>query len=188
MSRIPKLSEAMGVVLLSASFILALALLSHTPGDTSFFSHGSHIPAENLVGRAGATISEACLQLFGLGAYGLVLGGAWAGTLRLLGKPGPGGLAVAIAAAGLLVGLLPLLHLTLGESLSANTLSAGGLFGQLVAGTLVSYLNWLGAFLFSLTALIVASIVSTQVSFPSLLKVGAETAGRVVRKLDFCFP
>jgi hypothetical protein len=59
----------MGVVLLSGSFIIALALLSHAPGDPSFFSQGEPGPSRNLVGHTGATVAESLFQLFGLGSW-----------------------------------------------------------------------------------------------------------------------
>ena len=99
MARIPRLGEALGVLILSISFIVALALLSHTPGDPSFFVHGAPGPARNLVGRGGATLSEALLQVFGLGSYFLVVAGGWNGGRRLLGKEGPGALAAEIGRA-----------------------------------------------------------------------------------------
>jgi len=187
MARVPRLGEALGVVLLSASFFLALALLSHTPGDPSFFSHGAHAGARNLMGRAGATAAEAALQLFGLGSYFLAAAGFWTGARRVLGRPGPGGLTAGVAAAGILAGMLPLLHLTLGESLAAGTLSAGGLVGSLIGSGLVHYLNRLGGIVFSLTIMTVCAIVSTRVSFPSILQVAGSASAAGLRKARTAF-
>jgi S-DNA-T family DNA segregation ATPase FtsK/SpoIIIE len=169
MARKPRLGEALGVLILSASLVLGLSLLSHSPGDPSFFSHGEVGPARNLVGRFGATVSDAFLQVFGLGSYVLAVAGFWLGLRRLFGRGGPGGLAAAIGGTGMVLGLLPLLHLLLGTRLLGGGLDAGGLVGGILGGWLRSYLNPLGAILFSMTVVAVCAIVSTQVSFPNLL-------------------
>ena len=80
--------------------------LSHSPGDPSFFSHGETGPARNLVGRFGATLSDAFLQVFGLGSYLLAVVGFWLGVRRLFGRGGPGGLAAAVGGAGVVLGVL----------------------------------------------------------------------------------
>ncbi len=169
MARIPRLAEALGVVILFGSLIAGLALVSHTAGDPSFFSRGESGPSSNLIGRAGATLSEALFQIFGLGSYFLVLAGLWIGARRLLGRAGPHGLPAAIAIAGILFGILPLLHLLLGESVGGG-LDAGGLLGSLLGGWMRAYLNRVGAILLALTVVIVSAIVSTQVSFPRILE------------------
>src|SRR5882672_7725437 len=111
MARIPRLAEATGIALISLSFVLVLALVSHTPGDPSFFAHGGAPgPARNIVGRTGSTLSEAFLQVFGLGSYFLVVCGGSVGGRKLLGRPGPGLLSSLIGLGGMLLGLLPLLH------------------------------------------------------------------------------
>ena len=182
MARIPRLGEAMGIVALSLGFILALALMSHTPGEPSFFAHGASGPARNLVGRTGATLSEALLQVFGLGAYVLVLAVGWLGGRRIFGKPGPTMLAALVGACGLLLGLLPLLHLVMGERLPGGGLDAGGLLGAVIGEALRSPLNGVGAFLFSLTVLLVCAVISTQVSFPELIKIGSSASRAAMLK------
>src|SRR6266850_7559174 len=156
MARIPRLGEAMGIALISLSFILALALLSHTPGDPSFFAHGAASgPVRNIVGRTGATLSEAALQIFGLGSYFLVVIGGWLGGRGLLGRPGPGLLASLVGFGGMLLGILPLLHLLLGEKLAGEGVDAGGVLGSAIGGLLVSSMNRIGAVIFTLTIVLV---------------------------------
>ncbi len=167
MARIPRLGEAIGVLILSASLVLGLALISHTPGDASFFARGGG-SAHNLMGRFGATLSEAFLQLFGLGSFALALGGCWIGVRRLFGGDGPGALAAAIGVAGLLLGLLPLLHVVAGRGLLGGGLDAGGIIGAATGDGLRAWLNPLGTILYCLTIVTISAIVSTQFSFPSL--------------------
>ncbi len=182
MARIPRLGEALGVLALSLSFIVALSLLSHTPGDPSFFSQGAAGPARNLVGRTGATLSEALLQVFGLGAYFLVLAGGWLGGARLFGREGPSPLASVVGFGGMLAGLLPLLHLLLGEGMLGGGLDAGGILGSLLGGALAAYLNVPGAALLSLTVLAACAVVSTQVSYPDVLRAASALTASALRK------
>jgi len=183
MARIPRLGEAVGIALVSLSFTLALALVSHTPGDPSFFAHAAtEGAAHNIVGRAGATLSEACLQIFGLVSYFLVVVGAWLGLRRVLGKGGPGILATLVGFGGMLLGLLPLLHLALGQNLLGPGVDAGGILGAAIGDAMVSVMNRAGAIIFSLTVVLVCAVVSTQVSFPDVLKVLGGAAAAAARK------
>ncbi len=157
----------MGVLLLSASLVLGLALISHSSGDPSFFARGGG-DAHNLIGRFGATLSEAFLQLFGLGSFAVAAAGCWVGVRHLFGRGGPGALPAAIGVAGLLLGLLPLLHAVAGRGLLGGGLDAGGIIGTAIGDGLRAFLNPLGTILFCLTIVTISAIVSTQVSFPNL--------------------
>src|SRR6266850_89491 len=184
MARIPRLGEATGIALISLSFVLALALVSHTPGDPSFFAHGAAGPARNVVGRTGSTLSEAFLQIFGVGSYFLVVCGGWLGGRKLLGRPGPGLLGSLVGLGGMLLGLLPLLHLTFGEGAFGSGIDAGGLLGSAIGGALAGSMKWLGGIIFSLTVVLVCAVISTQVSFPDVLRIVgsyAAAAGRRTR-------
>jgi S-DNA-T family DNA segregation ATPase FtsK/SpoIIIE len=183
MARIPRLGEALGVVLLSASLILGLSLISHTPGDPSFFTHAGSGSAHNLVGRFGATLSDGFLQLFGLGSYVIAIFGGWLGIRRLFGRPSPSLLATAVGASGLVIGLQPLLHLLIGRGFLGAGLDAGGVTGAIIGGWLRSWMNPLGAVLFCLTAVTVTAIVSTQVSFPRVIVGVSGITGTLARRI-----
>src|SRR5437899_3194309 len=63
-------------------------------------------------------------------------------------------------------------------------IDAGGLLGSGIGGALVSSMNWLGGIIFSLTVVLVCSVISTQVSFPDVLRIlgaGASAASRRAR-------
>ncbi|HXI03034.1 MAG TPA: DNA translocase FtsK 4TM domain-containing protein, partial [Candidatus Saccharimonadales bacterium] len=88
MARIPRLGEALGVLILSGALVLGLSLISHTPGDPSFFADAGGGHARNLIGRFGASLSDGFLQVFGLGSYLLAAAGIWLGVRRLFGRSG----------------------------------------------------------------------------------------------------
>lgn len=183
MARIPRLGEALGVLFLSASLLLGLSLISHTPGDPSFFTHGGSSVARNLVGRLGATLSDGFLQVFGLGSYAIAGAGFYMGLRRLFGRAGPGLAAAGVGAAGIVLGLLPLLHLLLGRGVPGPGLDAGGLTGAVIGAWMRAWMNPVGAVLLCLTLVAVSAIVSTQVSFPRILLGTSGAAGSFARKV-----
>ena len=67
-----KIRQLSGLAILGAVGLAALALLTWTAGDPSL-SHATNAPVKNWVGRPGAILADLLMQLFGLGAIGLLL-------------------------------------------------------------------------------------------------------------------
>ena len=147
-TRNQRLNEVLGLIVLVAATLLALALVSYTPADPSFDTVGARAaahPAQNWAGVLGAYVADALLQLLGVAAFFLPLllvrlGVCWMRS-RLAGSPLAKwtGLVLWVVFAPAAVALLP------GHLLWRGALPISGLSGQLVADVLVRYLNLPGA-------------------------------------------
>src|SRR6266404_897266 len=128
--------EIWAVVLVVASLLLLLSLISYDPYDVGHVSASNHKPAANFIGPVGAWIAFGTFQTFGLGAYGLMAVLAVIGATLLLGKelPWRGKLGAGIL---LLISLSCLLHVAgLERAQRALNLpdSAGGFLGLIIGG------------------------------------------------------
>ena len=160
--------EALGVLLLLAGVLAALALLSHDPRDPNLFSitaGGEAASPNNWIGGVGASLSAALYALVGLAAWGLpVLLLFWGLQMfRLHPVENP-----ATKAAGLLLLFLSvptLLSLTLGRRpLFGEEAEAGGVIGRAIAEGGRARLGTTGAALAAAALLLIAIPLSTQVS------------------------
>lgn len=143
-----RLNEVIGLIVLVAASLLALALVSYTPTDRSFNTVGSYVtgrPAHNWTGIAGAYVSDAMLQAIGVAAFFLPLVLARLGICWMLSRPAGSpvaktvGLAMWVVFGPAAIALLP------GHMLWRGTLPIEGTTGRLLADMLVTYLNLPGA-------------------------------------------
>lgn len=75
--------ELIGLALIGLAVMVAMLLASYTPEDPSWMS-ATDAPAQNLLGRFGASIASPLHIIVGYGAWGLVLVfGIWGGRLML---------------------------------------------------------------------------------------------------------
>jgi len=111
-----RVGQAMGMSLLGLAGVLAAMLVSYHPTDPSLNTATSSLmtpDVHNWFGPSGALIADAMMQLFGLGAYVLVLGAAGWGLSMVAGSaPRPIGLRifallVAAIAGGLAAAAIP---------------------------------------------------------------------------------
>jgi S-DNA-T family DNA segregation ATPase FtsK/SpoIIIE len=72
-TRFHRLNEAVALVFLFAGLLLTLSLVSYSPQDPSWDSVSGLVKPHNLIGAAGAKISDLCIQFLGLAAYSLPL-------------------------------------------------------------------------------------------------------------------
>ena len=96
-TRFKRLNEVIGLVFLFAGLFLLLSFVSYSPQDPSWDSVSGSTRPQNLTGRAGAYLSDFCLQFFGIAAFALpllfwILAWKWirshaiqAGVVKLLG-------------------------------------------------------------------------------------------------------
>jgi DNA segregation ATPase FtsK/SpoIIIE, S-DNA-T family len=163
-----RLNEVIGLMLLVASGLLFLALLSYRPTDPSFNSvggYGAGRLAHNWIGVVGATISDLLLQAEGIAAFvfPLLLGALGWTWLRSRGAGSPAAKALGVLLIAIFLpafmGLLP------GHLLWAHALPIEGLCGRLVEDWLVEYLNFPGAAIVIVSTVAVALYLSTTFSF-----------------------
>ena len=159
-----RLNEIVAIALFVLGVLLLLCLLFFNPNDNSLNSTGAST-TRNLVGPVGAYVSDALLQTFGLAAYllpPLLFALAWrrfrtrrlhAPLLRVFG------LLVILLSSAALLGLFnfPLLF--------DRRVRAGGMLGTLVANTLASALNTVGAGILLGALLATGVLLATNFSF-----------------------
>ncbi|HEX4006751.1 MAG TPA: DNA translocase FtsK [Acidobacteriaceae bacterium] len=159
-----RLNELVGLLVLASAILLLLALISYRPTDPSFDSVGLG-PVRNWIGPFGAHLSDIFLQIEGVSAYLIpllvgALGWTWLRS-RPAGSPGAKvvGFGLCLVFAPALFGLLPNHpHFPWG-------LPVAGLTGRLVADLLVSFLNFTGACIVTVTLVAAAVYLSTTFSF-----------------------
>ena len=158
-----RVNELVGLLLLVASLLLLLALLSYTPTDPSLNTAGGYLsgrPAHNWAGLMGAGISDLLLQSEGLAAFLLPILFAGLGWVWLRSRPALSpiskisGACLGLLFAPALFGLLPL------HALWMHSIPLEGLVGRVMADAMLHYLNLPGACILTL-ALVAASIYLT---------------------------
>src|SRR5437016_6341950 len=128
--------EIWAVVLVVASLLLLLSLISYDPYDVGHVAASGHKPVANFIGPVGAWIAFGTFQTFGLAAYGLMAVLAVIGATLLLGKelPWRGKISAGVL---LLISMSCLLHVIgLEHARRALNLpdSAGGFLGLFIGG------------------------------------------------------
>jgi S-DNA-T family DNA segregation ATPase FtsK/SpoIIIE len=135
-----RFNELTGLLLLLASVLLLLALVSYHPGDPSLDTVGAQT-VHNWTGRVGATLSDLLLQLEGAAAFLLpvLLFGYALGRMR--SRPT---LAPRLKLAGFLLSLITipgLFALLPGHFHVYGALPIGGILGTLLVDQLVTWIN-----------------------------------------------
>ena len=165
-----RLNEAIAFVFLFLGLAIMLSLISYSALDPSWNTATGVTRPSNLMGRFGAHLSDLCFQFFGLSSFAipaLILLLAWK---WMQSKP--------IEAAGVKVGgaFLFVLGTCTCFSLAPSTralsgsIPAGGLFGIVLADSLVFYLNFTGAALITATILVVSLYLISTFSVAILLE------------------
>ncbi|MGI8782181.1 MAG: DNA translocase FtsK 4TM domain-containing protein [Acidobacteriota bacterium] len=160
-----KWSEMAGVLLLSLSAALLLALATYSGADTSLNVASARDQYSNFAGKIGAYVSDLLLQVFGLAVFLLPLIVAVMGYRKLrsqsmrypLLKIGVGLLVLVAMAAGIQVLGWPF-------ALSGN-FTPGGVVGIITASWLTAYLNRGGTIILLTTILLLSLLGATPFSF-----------------------
>ncbi|SFG86778.1 DNA translocase FtsK [Palleronia marisminoris] len=146
--------ELIGLALLGAGVALALILGSYVPDDPSWLAATSE-PAQNALGRMGASIASPMIIIAGLGAWGIpaalfVWGGRFlihTGAYRALSR------AVFVPIGVALVSVYLATHAPGADW--GQSFGLGGMFGDMALGALLGLLGVQGALGLKLTALLV---------------------------------
>ncbi|MBD3866772.1 MAG: DNA translocase FtsK 4TM domain-containing protein [Acidobacteria bacterium] len=176
-----RIQELIGIVLLFVALVSIMSLLSYDQGDATWFSRQTDDqPRSNWVGWAGATLSEALLQLLGTSALLIPIFLAAAGWTRLRYPTEPFALGAATGLAGLTLALSSLTDLLFrGIIWGGEEFAAGGYLGNLISRLLVSIFNRPGAFVFSAALVAAVVVLVTRVSFSRILDLLTYGAGRL---------
>ncbi len=148
-----------------------MSLISYSAADPSWASVSSaESGVRNYLGRFGASVSEALLQIFGFVAFLIPVILVYLGLQILLSREE---VRLGIRLTSMLLLLLltcPLLHiLQQAPHWRGAEIASGGALGSLIAPTLVNYFNHVGSVLILLGLMLLLFIFSTQVSVKNLL-------------------
>ncbi len=163
--------ELLGIFLIFLAAAICLSLISYHASDPSWASASSdQSEVQNYLGRVGAAISEAFLQLFGFGGFFIPLSFLFLGARMILAQDRFRFL-VRIAGISVLMFLIcPLLHILIPEvNWRGAEFAAGGVLGELIAPILITYFNHTGSIFVLLGLLILFVIFSTHISLQSIL-------------------
>jgi S-DNA-T family DNA segregation ATPase FtsK/SpoIIIE len=158
-------NEIVGLVLFAIGLLITLSLISYSATDPCFSVSGTGAAVRNTIGIIGAYLSDALLHLFGLSAYViplLMFGYALLFTIArevshpLLKKIGG---VIFFLSAGAFFGLGNETTRLFGESVPS-----GGMLGGFIARLLVSGFSATGAYIITLTAIMVALMLFTPVT------------------------
>jgi S-DNA-T family DNA segregation ATPase FtsK/SpoIIIE len=161
-----RLNELIGFLCLIFAVLMAFALLTYQPIDSSFNVSAprteDHL-ARNWIGPAGAYGADLLFQMFGFAAFLLpagllVLGWKWFRSHPI------GSHVATLLGYGLLLLSVPSLLALLPIPAVRGAVPAGGFLGTLLAGGLRSGFNW-GAYLIAFAVLITAIFMTTRFSF-----------------------
>ncbi len=165
-------SELLGIFLLFLAAAILLSLMSFHASDPSWASASSEqARVQNYLGRVGASVSEALLQLFGFAAFLLPIALVYLGVQMVFSKEEFRPL-VRIGGLILLFFLLcPFLHLLSPKvSWRGAEISTGGVLGELIAPLLSSYFNHTGSILLLVGLLLLFLVFSTRISIKGLFE------------------
>ena len=150
--------EALGLVILAAGVMFALALASYSPEDSAWIASGGREIA-NWAGQIGATISAPLIKIMGLGSWGIPIAFVVWG-LRLITHLGADRMLMRLIYAPIFWALCSLYAATLNPISSwAHSFSMGGLFGDTVLFMLLQILPGSAALGANVVALILGALV-----------------------------
>lgn len=166
--------EILGVLFLAIGLLVLVSLVSYDPLDPSLNSVSSNPSIHNLAGKVGAYLSDELFQLIGGSAYLLAIGCGLIGWRKLVSRPIPFHRWRITGFALLLISFAALLHLlwTGLPSLADGPIlagHAGGLLGKVTADWLARYFAPLGASILLLAAVLLSVIMTTSISFSTMV-------------------
>ncbi len=164
-------NDVVAVLLGAVAALLLLALFTYDPNDPSWNSVSSKSEPSNLIGVAGAYVSDLFLQLFGLASFiipPLIVyiavkvfysRGARIPALKLAGS------ALLLVAFSGFLSLFPKLGIGTLEHISGN----GGAVGYVLSEKLVRLLNTLGAAIVLAAVSVLTLILTMEISLSSIM-------------------
>ncbi len=173
-----RLNELVGFLCMIVALLIAGALLSYSPKDPSFNVAGTpNVFIENWIGPLGSYGADAVFQLLGYAAFLLpmsllALGWKWFRSRAVESQ------AATLTGYALLVISIPTLLTMIPFPEVRGAIPAGGMYGNLVAGMLLSALNK-GAYLVAGALFVTALFLTTSFSFGATHAWAMSSAGPI---------
>ncbi|MGB7296989.1 MAG: DNA translocase FtsK 4TM domain-containing protein [Candidatus Aminicenantales bacterium] len=164
-------TEVVGLLVLVFAIFILISLMSYDAHDPSWASASSSARSvHNYGGKVGASLAEAVLQVFGLGAFLLpvVLGAL---CVRTLLPRDSGSFWLRIGGSLILLFILGGLFSILFQRFSwkGADIESGGVLGAFLTSVLMPYLSQAGTFIFLLALLFLFILFSTELSLGKLI-------------------
>jgi S-DNA-T family DNA segregation ATPase FtsK/SpoIIIE len=163
------LDEALGIIFIALSVIIAISLLSYSSLDPSFNTTVGDRKVNNFIGVFGSYLADGLIQVFGGGAYLIPFAIFLYGSNKLIRREkGPRYLRIA-GGCSLLLSTSALLRLRF-EALHIfnERIPSGGLIGSFISDILIKYLSLTGSYIVIITILLVSLTITTRFSLVSL--------------------
>ncbi|MDA8423124.1 MAG: DNA translocase FtsK 4TM domain-containing protein [Nitrospiraceae bacterium] len=178
-------NEMVGLLLFAAGLLIILGLLSYSAKDPCFSVSGTGGQTQNFIGIIGAYLSDVLLHLFGITSYLLPLFLFGFGVFLALGMEAIhphlkkiGGLILFFSVAAFF-GLQGETLRFLGEDIPS-----GGMLGGLISHLLLSGFSSTGAYIITLTAIVVSLMLLTPFSPVKAFAWLRAAFGRLMEHLD----
>ncbi len=178
-------NEMVGLLLFAAGLLIILGLMSYSAKDPCFSVSGTGGQTQNFIGIIGAYLSDVLLHLFGITSYLLPLFLFGFGVFLALGKEAIhphlkkiGGLILFFSVAAFF-GLQGETLRLLGEDIPS-----GGMLGGLISHLLLSGFSATGAYIITLTAIVISLMLLTPFSPVKAFAWLRLAFGRLMEHLD----
>ena len=162
-----RFNELIGFLGITLSILLALALLSYSPRDSSFNVSAQTAemhPAQNWIGPAGAYTADFVFQVLGYAAFLLPMGIFALGVRWFRSRPLDSAVGAMVGYALLIFSLPALLSLWRIPEVR-EAIPPGGFLGGLISSGLEHAFNSVGAHVVAVASLIAALFLTTPFSF-----------------------
>ncbi len=178
-------NEMVGLLLFAIGFIVMLSLVSYSAVDPCFSVSGTGAELRNTIGIIGAFLSDALLQLFGLAAYVIPLIMFGYALFFTLGQEAAHPLLKKIGGITLFISAAVFFGLQ-GETtrLFGEEVPFGGMLGGFLARLLISGFSNTGAYIITLTAMVIGLMLLTPFSPLKALAWLHTLYGRMMEQLD----
>ncbi len=181
-------NEMVGLLLFAAGLLIMLSLLSYSAVDPCFSVSGSSAAIRNIIGIIGAYLSDALLRLFGLAAYCIPLFLFGYAVFLALGGEAVHPYLKKIGGIVLFASLSAFFGLQGGTTrLFGEAVPSGGMLGGLISYLLVTGFSSTGAYIITLTAIVIALMLLTPFSPLKAIAWLSDSFDRMTTQLDIFF-
>ena len=158
-------NEMVGLLLFAIGLLVMLSLVSYSAVDPCFSVSGTGAGIRNTIGIIGAFLSDALLHLFGLAAYVLPLLMFGYAVYFTLGQEAAHPLLKKVGGVILFISVSAFFGLQ-GETarLFGEEVPSGGMLGGFIARLLIAGVSGIGAYIITLTAIVIALMLLTPFS------------------------
>jgi S-DNA-T family DNA segregation ATPase FtsK/SpoIIIE len=178
-------NEIVALVLFAAGLLILLSLVTYSAADPCFSVSGGGAKIKNAIGIIGSYLSDALLKLVGVSAYFIPAYLFAFAAFFALGREAAHPLLKKIGGVILFVSCTALLALQ-GETVSlfGEDVPSGGMLGGLVSHLLLKGVSVAGAYIITITAIVIALILLTPFSLMKAFVWLRETSGRMVDQIE----